>query len=531
MKEGLRDRNAGVTVSLQELLYYAFFGCLLFAKGIGLYEGMAAFNICIVLALAFIGIKFLLTDYTVREWAGIILIMLCSLAAYLKTGEKAVIITCLTVLAIKNVPLKRIITIAFTVWTVTFYSMLIIHLLGWKEEIVLAHNKFGLGFILRHSLGFPHPNVLHISFVIWMALFLYLTPMTRRQLIKASVFLFLENLFIFAYSVSITGFLLAILYLGMNFYFAVRKEFRAVEKLLIQSILPLCILVSVIPPLFFKGRLYEIVDKLLNTRLKIWKYYLTTFMPGLFGTKVWSPSYEELSMDCSYLYLLYYYGIILFVLIMGLFGYVIWKYTKENNRKELAIILGMLIAGITEPYLFNFSFKNIILLFAGEVLFELLKKREGKKITVLPAADREIVIRKPQKLCCRLKKVKHVICHRNGKSKMLTVVCAIAAGVFAAVLAGTMYREPERIYVRSERCDYVKGDGITLDEIPEENCLVYGYTDSDTRFYGFDGNMIRLERIRVCMTGAAAGLLAGAVLFLLAICYNQLVLNRKREVL
>lgn len=255
MEERLSNKTGGTMLSLQEILYYAYFGCLLFAKGIGLYEGMMAFNLSIVLALIFIGVKFLLTDYTIKEWVGMALIILCSLAAYFQTGEKAVIITCLTVFGIKNVPLKRIMKIAFAIWTVTFYGMFAVHLLGLKEEIVLAHNKFGLGFILRHSMGFPHPNVLHISFVIWMALFLYLVSMNRNQLIKASVFLFFENIIVFVYSMSITGFLLGILYLILNFYFAARKEFCICERILIQSVLPLCILLSIIPPLFFSGKI------------------------------------------------------------------------------------------------------------------------------------------------------------------------------------------------------------------------------------------------------------------------------------
>lgn len=525
----IKDKNK-TTFSLQEMLYYAFFGCLLFAKGIGLYEGMTLFNAFIILSLIFIGVKFLLTDYSVMEWVIIVLVMLCSVLSYLETGEKAVVITAITVLGIKNVPLKRILKVAFGIWTATFYGMLIVHLMGWKEEIVLAHNKFGLGFILRHSLGFPHPNVFHISFVIWMALFLYLVPQSKKQLIKASVFLFAENIFIFIYSVSITGFLLGILYLTINLYLANREgKFCAPEKAVICSILPLCIIVSVIPPLLFKGKLYDIVNKLLNTRLKIWKYYLTTFTPKLFGTKIWSPEEEILSLDCSYLYLLYYYGIILFVLIMGLFGYVIWNYVQKDGKKELAIILGMLIAGITEPYLFNFSFKNIILLFSGSVLFEVLRKQEGKTIAILPSCNRDLEIKCLDSINSTTKKIRDINSHVNRKSRKLMTVSSIALGMIVVIISWNSYQKPDHIYVRSERCDYVKGDGITLDDIQRENSLVYGYTDEETLFYGFDGNMIVLEQIRISITGGVLGFFSGVVLFWCILCYNQLMPNQKRE--
>lgn len=531
MQEKSKTNMRKIKISLQELLYYAYFSCLLFGKGIGLYEGMAVFNLCIVLALALIGFKFLITEYTAKEWIGIVLVMLCSVIAYLRTGEKAVIFSCLTVLGIKNVPLKRILKIAFFIWTITFYGMLIVHLLGWKEEIVLAHNKFGLGFILRHSLGFPHPNVLHLSFFIWMALLLYLFPMNRKQLIKISAFLFLENIFIFLYSISITGFLLAVFYLMVNFYFAVKKDFCIVERLFIRAVLPLCILISIIPPLLFQGKLYEIVNKVLNTRLKIWKYYLTTFSPSLFGTRVWSPSYEKLSMDCSYLYLLYYYGIILFVLFLVLFAYVIEKYMKENRKKELAIILGMLVAGITEPYLFNFSFKNIILIFAGDILFTELSKRNKKETTILATCNRNIEVRGVQRGEDAINRVKVIISHFSQRSKGLLMAVGIMTGIAGFLFAYISYQSPDCIYVRSDRCDYVKGEGITLDKIQEETSLIYGYIDAETRFYGFDGNMITLERIRVCITGAIGGFLVGTIFILVVLCYTQLEPCRKREVL
>ena len=529
MDEIITEKNKRI-LSLQEVLYYAFFGCLLFAKGIGLYEGMTLFNVCIILSLAFIGVKFLLTDYSAVEWSIILFVMLCSVLAYKETGEKAVIITSLTLVGIKNVPLKRILKVAFAIWTITFYGMLIIHLLGWKEEIVLAHNKFGLGFILRHSLGFPHPNVLHISFVIWMALFLYLVPKNKKQMMKASIFLLFENIYIFIYSVSITGFLLGILYLGLNLYLTSReRKLSAPEKAITMSILPLCIFTSVIPPLLFQGKLYDIVNKLLNTRLKIWRYYLTTFTPKLFGTKIWSPEEEILSLDCSYLYLLYYYGIILFILIMGLFGYVIWNYTQKDGKKELAIILGMLIAGITEPYLFNFSFKNIILLFSGTVLFEVLRKQKGKTIAILPSCNRDLKIKCPYSMNSTIKKIRDVNSHISRKSRTLMTVSGIALGMIVLIISWNSYQKPDHIYVRCERCDYVKGDGITLDDIQRENSLVYGYTDEETLFYGFNGNMIVLEQIRISITGGVLGFFSGVVLFWCILCYNQLMPNRKRE--
>lgn len=62
------------------------------------------------------------------------------------------------------------------------------------------------------------------------------------------------------------------------------------------------------------------------------------------------------------------YGAVVFVLLMIAYFFTIRNLIKENRRKELAITLGFLIAGISEPFLFNTSFKNVSLIFVGSYL-------------------------------------------------------------------------------------------------------------------------------------------------------------------
>lgn len=530
-----------IKMSLQEIAYFCFFGILLVAKGIGLYEGMLSFNVCLLLAFLCMGCKLLLTEYTIREWILLLLLGVISLAAYHTTGEKAVVITVLTVMGLKNVRTDRLLKFAFAIWTVTFYGMILVHIADVTDASILAHNKFGLGFLLRYSMGFPHPNVFHISYFIWMALLLYLFPMRKKKLWTVSFVLFAGNVLIFLYSVSITGFLLVTMYLIFNIYLSMRQQLNKAEKCLLQCVYPACVLISVIPPLVFKGRLYDLLNKLLNTRMNIWKYYLTNFTPKLFGTKVWSPEDAVLSMDCSYLYLLYYYGILLFLGISVLFIYTIWRYTADNRKAEIAIIIGMLIAGITEPYLFNLSFKNLILVFAGDVLFATLAERVRQKepekerssvwmrkfeqgFRILPWGEKEFVLvsvdrKKWEKHCQGCRKV------LKEKKKQLLVTGAAAACI-GGLAAGILVQVPQKIYVYTGHCDYVKGEGATLEEVGrEEGAVIYGVRSEDLRYYGFDGNMLTLERVRGMISWMFGAILLWEISFCAVLCYNQ----RKRS--
>ena len=50
------------------------------------------------------------------------------------------------------------------------------------------------------------------------------------------------------------------------------------------------------------------------------------------------------------------YGAVVFVLLMIAYFFTIRNLVKENRRKELAITLGFLIAGISEPFFVQYFF-------------------------------------------------------------------------------------------------------------------------------------------------------------------------------
>ncbi|GFI68295.1 hypothetical protein IMSAG249_00111 [Lachnospiraceae bacterium] len=51
-------------VKISELFFYIFFVSLLFAKGIGLYDGQTIFKIFLLVALCAWGLKQIYTEYT-----------------------------------------------------------------------------------------------------------------------------------------------------------------------------------------------------------------------------------------------------------------------------------------------------------------------------------------------------------------------------------------------------------------------------------------------------------------------------------
>ena len=73
-----------------------------------------------------------------------------------------------------------------------------------EYTVYRVHAKMGLGHIFRWSLGFTHPNILHITYLMLCALIIL--KMEERYGLKQYVILMLGNLLVFFYSISYAGF-------------------------------------------------------------------------------------------------------------------------------------------------------------------------------------------------------------------------------------------------------------------------------------------------------------------------------------
>ena len=77
-----------------------------------------------------------------------------------------------------------------------------------------------------------------------------------------------------------------------------------------------------------------------------------------------------------------------------------------------------LIAGITEPFLFNTSFKNLTLLLIGEQFFELLKQENSREKALIQKWNLEIAL--PTAKIDRLRE--QIIIIWSDYSRRITVV-------------------------------------------------------------------------------------------------------------
>lgn len=483
-------------VKLSELCFYIFFISLLFAKGIGLYDGQTMFKIFLLIALCGWCGKMLFTEYTWKELLLCAGLSLLGGVIYLNAHEKGALFCLLLLCAMKGMDVKKVFQTGLVTWVISFGGLFLLTSLHIIDSPFKVHDKLGLGRIIRWSLGYAHPNVLHISCLVLVCFIVYLLQDNFK--FKSFLVLMLVNLYVFMYSLSSTGFLAVSVLLALSLYWSFRKKFCRAEQVLIQLCLPTCILLSLVAPLALRGSAFDIVNKLVNNRLVLSKWFLENQPVKLLGVDTSELVTSLRTMDNSYVFAWITYGLIFFALMMAGYFILIYQKTREQDGVSLCLILACLIAGITEPFLFNTSFKNITLIFMGAVLFEGKKEKAGKekKLRFLSRYDSKLMIKIPD-LSAMGKQIGEAVTCFRGKLIIVSVFLGIAAGAAAFILA----EMPER-YIMPRTAFESTGDIdetyylTSPEDVPRPGDVVMGYVDESTDMVPFSGNIARVERFR-----------------------------------
>ena len=421
-----------MTIKLSELLYLLYFGLMLFAKGIGLYDGQTVYKAFLLLAFACIAVKMCITEYTNREW--IIILFLLGLAAviYRVSGEKGILIGMVTVMTMKQVSLKRVFQTGCIVWMIAMAGRFLLSLLfiGQVQTAVQTKNFFGA--LLRYFMGYPHPNVLHISYFVLTAFVIYCLKDHFNW--KHALLLMIGNGVLFLYSYSFTGTLIVTVYLVLSLWVS-RRELSRMEYWLAEAVFPLCVLFSVVFPVVLTGRAYELADKFFNNRINFARHFLTLQNMSLLGNNLAEITTDIITMDNSFVFALVIYGIPVFALICVGYVMMVHRLAGQKRKMELAMTACFLIAGITEPFLFNTSFKNLTLLLIGEQFFELLKQESSKEKALIQKWNLEIAL--PTAKIDRLRE--QIIIIWSDYRKRITVV-SIGISILVGILFGVCYQ-------------------------------------------------------------------------------------------
>lgn len=505
-----------ISIRLGEFLYYCSFGLLFLAKGVGLEYGQKIFGLCIAVSLGCLAGKVMLTKHTPKELAAMLLLTLWGCLILKSSGETAALAAVLVMIGIKGIPVKRLMKVCLGIWGPAFALSFACGYFRIRDGVVVVHEKLGLGPIIRWSLGYTHPNVLHISYLVLVMLLMYVIKPKGKRLWLYTALLFVGNLWVFLWSVSYTGVLLVFGYLLLNLYLQMRRRLTIAERILLQCVLPFCAAFPLAGPFLLKGSAFAFFNDLLSTRFEQVYNFFHEFSVSWFGTRAhYENTVAKLTLDSSFAYLLMYYGILAFgAFCLGYF-FLIWRLGREDRRGELALTVSVVTAGITEQFLFNLSFKNLTFFFLGEYFYEVLsrgnpKKKWNRELSLLSGLDRGIRLPGIKK---GTEEIRGFFRKHWVKITAVMAVGMILCGGFRAMTV----KMPDSVYVNRWITDHRDVDSevfLDLSEVPADfNSLVLGYDGPEVGMYCLKGNIITLEYVRAV---AGAAVLGGAAVWLLS---------------
>ncbi len=503
-------------ITVQEACYYGFFILLSLAKGLGFYEGQKLFYLLVAPALVLGLLKILLTPYTKRQAVLQILFMVLVAVIYYESRQIAIFFVAFTVLGMKNISLKKVFHIALWVWTVCAVVLSSVSFFFLEHTVYRVHQKLGMGHIFRWSLGFTHPNILHITYLMLCALAIW--ELEEKYGFKQYALLMIGNLLVFFYSISYTGFGIVAVMLTGCLYIKFRPRFCLAEKALANLVLPVCLLMSFVLPFYLSwhkiSHFVEKINFMVNTRIWLAEQFLKSEYRSLFGADVSKIVRSSMTLDNSYVWCYINYGLIPTIIILSGYFILLFYDTHKQRTRELVILVCFLGAGWTEQLLFNTSFKNITLLFLGALLF---RPREGEAEyglhSLIPSKWRQVTVPlsgMPDQMFFYVR----AWCrgHRGA------VFCATFAGaVLGALLCAMLYREPAGYVVPRFYTDGLEETSVYLESADDpayEGYRVMNYQDAGTPMQIVAGEAVKLETARYYVGSVLIGALLGAAVCL-----------------
>ena len=528
--------------TIETAAFDIYFIIMLVLKGLGFTSGNV-YQAAVVLASLCLAFKALIGKYNSVQKAVLLSITMFAVVCWRSSNDMGTLFCISLVAAMKGIEKKHAFRLGAVVWTISFVVLTLSQLLNIGTRDFVIHSKFGLGYIIRWALGYSHPNVLQIAYTVLVFYWMYLVhPDDSRSLLydkKTLLSIILSALgavYIFLYSFSTTGFLMYFIYLFTLLYLENRRRAGAkrgkTEKLLMVSIFPACVLLSILGPVLLKGTAFDAINRLMNTRPALSRIYLTEYGVSLLG-RDFSFLPARITLDCSYMYLLMHGGLILFLLFtVGYFLLIKWTVSQKSsweNSNEIAMLISFSFTAMSEPFAFNTSYKNVTLIFLGYYLYHISEHCGVGKAWVSglqQIGERKVYILDMWELLIQFKEK---LCHIARRYK----VAVIGTGTIAAVIGMSIFlsnsRPLKQAVARRISCEtddamesvyYTEKEINALREDP--STIVLNYKDEEDPMLLFDNSkMFLLEKIRGGVSSAIWIGTGAAIILCMAITFVE----------
>lgn len=352
MEKSIRNRNARVA-------YYIYFLSMIALKALGLSSNDKTFKIIFIIALAFLALKIIYTEYKPQELIVVISLVLLSSIGFFRAKEQTYFLAAISIAGMKGIHFKDLCRKTFWVHSVFSFIAVVGSMLGYfQDNIFVINEETGAAY---HTYGYSDFNVLFVNMFIIAALLIYI----RYEKLGIWEFILTNILMLWTYhaSHSRTGY---ILFFGMWLLILLDKlvlKEHAKKKLYnIYTLAPwvMVILSFVLPylyELFGKTKIMYEINHVLTGRVFIMNYYLKLYPFTLFGNtyEFWLNNAGEILeiVDNLYVTIYLYSGVVMLVLyVVGVFALLRKLYHKRYDI-ELILVAILSVYAFMEEFPLN----------------------------------------------------------------------------------------------------------------------------------------------------------------------------------
>lgn len=362
-----------VTVPLHEIAYLMFFVTFLGVRGLGTYAEpymTAAFY----LSAGFFLLKVLLTEHTVTEYLMIVLFTALGICISISSGNRGLLLFFMMMIGMKAVHVKRVYAAGALLLGSCMVLQTTIHTLGIRTGYFTPNRD-----LYRFGLGYFNPNATQYTFLVLAMMILYLQKEKdlARQILTCAL-LFTSSSYLYLYTASRAAHYVLILYLLLHLWLSkgpLHKLTMCLAAVSSYAVTILCMVIAVL-----RNVETQTANTLLN-RFSNAAYAWNHFPLTLFGRDIYVLGHE---CDMAQMYLLMGCGIIAFLLVNAITVRYLVYCIRHDLWAELSIVSSMLLMGLMEALLYNYSFRNICFILFGGMLYALLPHRDAPVHRILP---------------------------------------------------------------------------------------------------------------------------------------------------
>lgn len=368
-----------------DVFYYFSFLSLVFAKSLGFYSGNTEYRIIMVFSMLCLGIKLVLTKYTVKEIVVMAAIALYAVFIYLKTGYITFTITVVTLLGAKNIDVYDLMKKVLFVRLICMTVLISASTAGIVGNFVKDQYDDGL----TYSFGFQNPNDFMVNVFVNVALIFYL----NYKRLNVLYFLLSAYAFYAVYCVtkSMTGMMLGVfllvVFLFLKIFDRLGNVGNKIKQIISAAVVPTslwCFIGTFIVSAVFdvNNRFMFTLDQLVSGRLKIQHQYWLNYGFSLLGKDIsrgaarWDGvQINNGFLDSNYWCSFYKYGFVSVMIFIVFLVAASWYFHKKKDYNVVIIINTLCIYGLMEDFLIS-SIVNPFLLLAVYAVYSMLEERK-----------------------------------------------------------------------------------------------------------------------------------------------------------